>query len=336
VQPQDISSGESELISLGIECLVFERECVPNASNFLLIDEPDVHLHPDLQARFARFIEELASAGKFSLLIATHSTALLGAMSEDSQTRLAFMRFGETEITFSPVGDAHRKVLPVFGAHPLSNVFNQAPVLLVEAEDDERIWQQAVRSARGAIKVYPCGVDGINELAAFEAEVVKILESVYDFAVGFSLRDRDLGPTEISDLGPIKRLRLNCRSAENLLVSDEVLARADLSWGVLQSRIDEWLTSNTTHPHYAAMRAFQGTGFDRSNSDLKEIRNDLVGLMGSNKPWEVLVGQTIAGLGGDPGNIAPCSIRTFLGSRVCQLLLGFSPSHTEPASLTLA
>jgi energy-coupling factor transporter ATP-binding protein EcfA2 len=202
VQPNDISSGESELISLGIECLVFERECTAGRPNFLLIDEPDVHLHPDLQARFAHFIEELVSSGKFSLLIATHSTALLGAMSEDSRTRLAFMRFGETDITFAPVGDAHRKVLPVFGAHPLSNVFNQAPVLLVEGDDDERIWQQAIRSAGGAIKVYPCGVDGISELAVFEAEVAKILDAVYDNGIGYSLRDRDAGPTEINDLGP--------------------------------------------------------------------------------------------------------------------------------------
>lgn len=78
VQPQDISSGESELISLGIECLVFERECGSDKPNFLLIDEPDVHLHPDLQARFARFIEGLVCSGKFSLLIATHSRGASG------------------------------------------------------------------------------------------------------------------------------------------------------------------------------------------------------------------------------------------------------------------
>lgn len=248
-------------------------------------------------------------------------------MSEDSQTRLAFMRFGETDITFAPVGDAHRKVLPVFGAHPLSNVFNQAPVLLVEGDDDERIWQQAVRSANGRIKVYPCGVDGITELAAFESEVAKILESVYDTAVGFSLRDRDQGPSEIDDLGLIKRLRLSCRSAENLILTDEVLARQELSWEALKARVEQWLTSNSNHPHHSAMQAFRETRFDRKNADLKEIRNDLVGLMGSNKPWEVLVGQAIAGLTDESASVAPCSLQEFLGHRVCQLLLGFPTKH---------
>jgi len=49
LQPSQISSGESELISLAIECSVFEKMCKPEKINFLLLDEPDVHLHPDLQ-----------------------------------------------------------------------------------------------------------------------------------------------------------------------------------------------------------------------------------------------------------------------------------------------
>src|SRR5690606_25385247 len=113
---------------------------------------------------------------------------------------------------------------PVFGAHPLSNAFNQAPVLLVEGDDDERIWQQAVRSANGRLKVYPCTVDGVGQLTSFERDVVRILDAVYDDAIGYSLRDRDSDPLEITDLGPLKRMRLNCRAAENLLLTDEVIA----------------------------------------------------------------------------------------------------------------
>jgi len=58
------------------------------------------------------------------------------------------MRPGDTDLQFAPIDDGLRKVLPVFGAHPLSNIFNQAPVLLLEGDDDERIWQQAVRSSQ--------------------------------------------------------------------------------------------------------------------------------------------------------------------------------------------
>lgn len=326
VQPQEISSGESELISLGIECLVFEKEAQPGKLNLLLIDEPDIHLHPDLQARFARFVEEIVAGSDVSILIATHSTALLGAMSDDQRTYLAFMRFGETDITFSPATDAHRRVLPVFGAHPLSNVFNQAPVLLVEGEDDERVWQQAVRSARGRIKVYPCAVDGLPELKRFEQEVSRILLAVYDDAIGFSLRDRDGDPTEIEDIGPVKRMRLHCRAAENLLLSDDVLTSVGITWEQLQARIETWLVNNAAHPHHAAMQAFADLGYDRLNGDLKEIRNDLVGLMGSNKPWEVIVGQALASQRNLPPIPAPTSLAAFLGPLVCQRLLALTPT----------
>jgi ABC-type multidrug transport system ATPase subunit len=324
VQPQDISSGESELMSLGIECLVFEKEAVAGKLNMLLIDEPDVHLHPDLQARFAQFVEAMVARSDVTVLIATHSTALLGAMSDEPETHLAFMRYGEVNLDFSQATDARRRVLPVFGAHPLSNVFNQAPVLLLEGEDDERIWQQVVRSARGRVKVYPCAVDGLPELRAFEKEVSKILLAVYDNAIGYSLRDRDLDPTEIGDIGPVRRMRLQCRAAENLLLTDDVLSMLGVEWEELRGRIDTWLANNSTHPHHSAMKSFAEGGYNRADGDVKEIRNDLVGLMGTNKPWEVIVGQAIASQRSSTG-VSEASMASFLGSLVCQRLLGLPP-----------
>ena len=140
-----------------------------------------------------------------------------------------------TDINFSPITDSYKKVLPIFGAHPLSNVFNQAPVLLVEGEDDERIWQQAVRSSQWTDK------SSVSVRSRWHYRIkrrsrslrsAKILLSVYgDSAVGFSLRDRDLDPTEIKAIrvGPVKRMRLHCRAAENLLVSDEVLSKLNIT-----------------------------------------------------------------------------------------------------------
>ncbi len=44
------------------------------------------------------------------------------------------------------------------------------------------------------------------------------------------------------------------------------------------------------------MNGFKNGGYNRKNYDIKEIRNDLMGIIGSAKPWEVIIGQTIAGL----------------------------------------
>ncbi len=322
VSPDMISSGESELISLGIECLIFSKELVLEKENILFLDEPDVHLHPDLQSRLMQFLTRLLDENDFSVLIATHSTAILGALEAYKNTHLAFMKPLQKDIEFSPISDIYRKILPVFGAHPLSNIFNEAPVLLLEGEDDERIWQQAVRTSLGGIKLYPCACGDVNKLNEFEQETGRIISAVYDDAKAYSLRDRDDSEGSIDDLPPITRMKLSCRSAENLLLSNEVLGSLNLNWDELKNKIDEWIKKNTEHTHYSAMQKFKYQNYDRKNSDIKEIRNDLMGIIGSPKPWEVVVGQVIATLNWDEQTdfSKDGSIYNFLGEKVVRNL----------------
>lgn len=318
-----ISSGESELISLGIECLIFSRECISDKENILFLDEPDVHLHPDLQVRLMHFLKDLVSESNFKVLIATHSTAILGALESYNDTNLAFLTFDQKEADFKTISEVYRKVLPVFGAHPLSNIFNKAPILLVEGEDDERIWQQAVRSSGGKIKIYPCSVDSVSNMNDFEQEAQKIIQTVYDNAKGYSLRDKDDSTDEIGDLLPIVRMKLCCRNAENLLLVDEVLNTLSVTWDQMKERIETWLRTNTQHPHFSIMNGFKNGGHDRKNYDIKEIRNDLMGIIGSAKPWEVAVGQTIAGLSWDDRTNfdEDGKILSYLGKKVSENLI---------------
>lgn len=315
-----ISSGESELLSLAIEMLAFRKECDNAKQNFLFIDEPDVHLHPDLQHRLAKFILGTFKTDKVSVFIATHSTALLGALGDHVNSRVAFMRRGDTTLNFTGITDAYRNILPIFGAHPLSNVFNEAPILLIEGEDDERIWQQAIRSARGKIRAFPCEVEGLPHMIEYERDADNIMQSVYDNARGYSIRDCDAGPSEIDNLGCIVRMRLGCRSAENLMLADDSLVLIGKTWEDLKSLIVAWLGKNETHPFFEDVKCFADGGFDRRNSNLKEIRNILIGLI-SSKPWEVLVGQAIARLAMHGGPGGGDSLREYLGNKICEMLL---------------
>lgn len=297
--PDQISSGESELISLGIEVLSFGKECDSSKENILFLDEPDVHLHPDLQVRLMTFLQDLVTTTNATIIISTHSTAILGALNDYEHIHVAFMQKGNKDLAFEGVTDAYKKVLPVFGAHPLSNLFNQAPVLIVEGEDDERIWQKAVRSSAGRIKIYPCSTDeGISKMKEFEEDAEKIISAVYDSAKAFSLRDKDDIETteELNDLPHVVRLRLSCRSAENLILSDEALQSIGKDWSETQQLFDTWLVSNVSHIHYQNMKDFKDGGYDRKDFSLKEIRNDIMGIFGISKPWEVVVGQTVASL----------------------------------------
>ncbi len=320
-EPNTLSSGESELLSVAIEILsfAFEANHPDNAAKqaFLLLDEPDVHLHPDLQGRLMGLLVEAVRATKVTTIIATHSTAILGGLSE-ADFCVAFMNKKASELNFRRISDELKRVVPVFGAHPLSNVFNQNPVLLVEGDDDMRIWQQAVRSSQGRLKIWPCPVGDIQSLNAHEKTASEVIGSVYDAAHAFSLRDRDDHPYEIEDLPHVTRMRLNCRTAENLLLTDDVLQIMETSWPTLQKKIADWIAVNESHCHRADMQVF-AEKWDRRNGSIKRLRNTILGITGYSKDWEIAVGQAMAGLG-PAAEKGDGSLADFIGPKACQAL----------------
>jgi energy-coupling factor transporter ATP-binding protein EcfA2 len=319
---ENLSSGESELISLAIEILAFSygSETHKGKTSYLFLDEPDVHLHPDLQERLVRVLTQAVHSRDIVVIIATHSTAILGALSDNTDAHVGFTVTGKDETTFLPIGDSLRNVLPIFGAHPLSNVFNKRPILLLEGEDDERIWQQAVRTSRGGLQLWPCPAGDIQSLDEYENQVEAIAESVYDNAKAFSLRDRDDNPYEIEDKPIVQRMRLNCRSSENLIVSDDVLASMNTNWATMQNKIEDWLRNYPDHPQNPDMRVLHDRGYERQNAQLKSVRNVLMMIAGSQKPWEVAVGQAIAGLLIKPGMTGENSLAAYLGPKLVEAL----------------
>jgi ABC-type multidrug transport system ATPase subunit len=319
---ENISSGEAELISLAIEVLVFALQADDDGLNILLMDEPDLHLHPDLQHRFARFVAHRTAQDSKVLLLATHSTSMVAALLDNVDVRVSFMRSGDRTLQFREISELHNKVLPVFGAHPLSQVFNESPVLLVEGEDDERVWQQAVRSSNGGLRLYPRSVGGVDRLDEFEPEVAEILRALYDNPVGYSLRDGDDTPgEEVVDIPPLVRLKLNCRAAENLLLSDDVLHSMGTDWPGLQAKIEAWLATVDQHQAREAMELFRDSGYDRRCADLKELRTLLVALAGVTRPWEVVVGARLAQVTRGQESKGEHDIHTYLGPAVLERLL---------------
>ena len=323
IAPANISSGESELISLAIECLAFGLGGADGGSSCLILDEPDVHLHPDLQARFMRFLNALVSENPgLVVIMATHSTAILGELSRYAATTVSPMTAGQTSLDFEPIDEAYRRVLPVFGAHPLTSIFRESPILLVEGTDEDRIWQQAGRSSEGKISFYPIDTGGVDSMSEYEDRVLKITAAVYDGAVAYSLRDRDGGVESIDDRPPLVRMRLSCRASENLILTDEVLGRAGTDWLEVSAKIATWVTSNPNHSKAAVMQQFVASGLDRRAFDLKDVRMILVAdILQSNRPWEVIVGQAIGKMSPEAlSNTSEGSLAAFLGEKVVQVI----------------
>lgn len=329
----NISSGESELVSLAIECLAFDLACQPGKQNILFLDEPDVHIHPDLQAKLMHFLKQLVDSKKFIVVVATHSTAILGALENYEYVYFEFMKKGQKILKFKKVLEEYKSIVPIFGAHPLSNIYCSMPIFLLEGEDDVWIWQKAIRTSGGELKIFPCSVDGLAEMLRYEQAVSEIIGSVYDTdtVMAYSLRDRDKTPdgNNLDDFGKydkLKRFMLDCRCAENLFLTDQVLAKLGMDWSKMVNEIDTWIQNNTTHQAHTYMKKFQQNGYDRKRfEDIKEIINILVGLI-TKKPWQVTVGQEVGELvksTNEPDLTVVHSLANYLGKSLTDWLRSF-------------
>ncbi len=319
--PEDqISSGEAELIALSIEVLVFARET--KADKVLLLDEPDVHLHPDLQQKFVAFIQAVAEEFDFKVAVATHSTAIIGAF--DNQAELQIVPItsrDQSDFRHFSFSRICHNILPVFGAHPLSTQFNRSPVLLIEGEDDKRVIDQLIRSSGGSFSFSPCVVGSVDEMIKWEKWLNDFLPSIYDSPKGYSLRDLDnSAQAEIDDFGCVCRARLNCYAIENILLTDECFATCGLNANTFHKLIDEWVENNSKHPASAPLKDLSDKFDDRRTTKIKDIRNVLVALLGTTKPWEVLVGQLLAERANGKNSIRH-SVREYLGPGVITKLL---------------
>ena len=316
-----ISSGEAEFIAQAIEVLVYSRADDPH--KILLLDEPDVHLHPDLQTRFVQFIERTAVARDFTVVIATHSTAICAGFSPDADLQIVPVK-SRKQTNFesferSRVAD---ELLPIFGAHPLSRVFNESPVILVEGEDDRRVIEQMVRSSQGRMKRSPCVVGTVNEMAKWEEWLSKFLPSIYDSPRSFSLRDGDSNAGGLMDDLPfVTRARLNCCSMENLLLCDESLAAAGADANRLREALERFQQTFPDHACAPDLRGLLQKFEQRRTIKVKSMRNVFLAALGLSKPWEVHVGQVLANSGSSIAN-GEHSIRHYLGEKANQVLRG--------------
>ncbi|MDN4015504.1 AAA family ATPase [Zwartia panacis] len=321
-QPLDeanISSGESELIALAIEVLVFSRQSMAN--KMLLLDEPDVHLHPDLQQRFTSFVETVAVAHDLRVVIATHSTAIIGAFSKSADLQIVPIskRDQSDFATFSRSGVCE-EILPIFGAHPLSTAFNRSPIVLVEGDDDRRVLEQVIRSGGGRFALAPCVVGSVTELSDWEDWLNRFLPVLYDTPKAFSLRDLDdAQEADINDLDHVRRIRLNCYAVENLLLSDQVLTAHGFSADAFRTALQARVERIPDHKYTGALRALVDDFENRRTRNIKDVRNILVAELGSNKPWEVLLGQLIAAEVATV-NLSEHSIQTYLGPKAMTYL----------------
>ncbi|MGH8397044.1 MAG: AAA family ATPase [Gammaproteobacteria bacterium] len=327
ITPDQLSSGESETIALASETLHFFRTIDASKLNVLLLDEPDVHQHPDLQARFGQYLlDQLESLdekkqAKVVICIATHSTPLVCSLASSAHTSLGTKEFDSDTVVLSPMSDQIKKIAPFFG-HPLSLSLSSDPMLILEGEDDERVWQQVAQSSQGRVRLFPVLAHSVDQQSELETFSGKMLNALYDKPIAYSLRDGDGVTGTLAKVGPVIRFRLQCYAIENTLVTTECLNKLGVDWSKFQILVASWLEKNNGHKDAALLKKLTSSEGRLRHEKIKDIRNLVVSIAGSKTPWEVIVGQAlVATIGTTSKPSDPFALLTYVGKEVAEQLL---------------
>jgi predicted ATPase len=321
---EQLSSGEAQLMTIAIDILTIAAiwDIQNTTTRIILVDEPDAHIHPDLQVRFADFIIRIAARYKLQVVIATHSTTLLAAVGQFGSTAASviYLDRANTDFVATPFTAVLKELAACLGGHALMGPLFGIPILLVEGDDDYRIWSQVPRHHVVSFAVIPTHGEEIKQYQKTLERVFAALREKKNAPAGFALIDGDKGIPQANEKAPqdhIRFIQLQCHEAENLYLTDEVLASLGINWQQAAAKIV------AAAPNHGAKQALlqSATTWNRHEVDIKTIIEEIALALDEKRVhWTIRVARAI-GSSRPQGQIA-----TFLGDHVIEALWGRAPS----------
>jgi len=286
-----LSSGESQILTLGLDlllmCNIWKLE---EKEGILLVDEPDPHIHPDLQQRFAKFLVQLYDEYGCKIFVATHSTTMLSSIGHygGENTSVVYLDNSKEDQFAIKFNEILQKLSTCLGGHALMGPLFEFPLLLVEGDDDYRIWSEVPRHQGVQIAVIPCNG---NEIYDYQKILEKLFSSIHDSPSnsGFALLDSDKSKPTTSQ-NHIKFIKLNCHESENLYLTDELLSALNLVWDSACQKVEE--ESN----NFLSKEEFLKTirTWNRKTIDCKNYINELQKILDDkNLVWTHRLGKEL-------------------------------------------
>ena len=134
---EHIASGTKEILHL-----ITLLHTTPDG-RLLLIEEPEIHLHPDAVHKFLYLVEKISGENHKQVLITTHSSVLLDAIPFD-KVFIVLKESGKTTVEQLKGQQAVEKMLSQAGVSKSWLLLSKMPLflLIVEGRDDNKIWRQ--------------------------------------------------------------------------------------------------------------------------------------------------------------------------------------------------
>jgi len=317
-----LSSGEAQVLTIALDVLTIAAmwDIQGNDKRLILIDEPDAHIHPDLQVRLADFLVRVADRFKLQIIVASHSTTLLAAFGQFGADAASVIYLDRTKSDFkaSPFSKETKELAACLGGHALMGPLFGVPLLLVEGDDDYRIWSQVPRYHVASFSVIPTNGDEIKQYQKSLETILAALREPGNLA-GFALLDGDKELPQANAQSPQNHIQFNrlaCHEAENLFLTDEVLALLGTNWQQAGAAIAA--KANEYGEKAAALAG--AAGWDRKTVDIHELINQITQILDlKNVHWTIRVARAI-------GQQRPIGqLLEFLGADIVNALWGPAP-----------
>ncbi|MBD2667021.1 AAA family ATPase [Richelia sinica] len=199
-----------------------------NRPNILLVEEPEIHLHPALETSMMRYLKTIGK--DCQIFITTHSTNFL----DTAEMRNVYLasRDNSTTIQLINVEEAEQSVPRELGIR-LSSLFMFDRLVFVEGPTDEDVIREwaficGINLAQASVGFVPMG--GVRNLAHFATEATINFLSKRRVSVFFMLDRDEREESEIKHLtmqlgNKAKLIVLNKRELENYLLSPKAIAK---------------------------------------------------------------------------------------------------------------
>lgn len=169
VNVTELSAGEK-----GIIHFIFSIHGYDLENGVMIIDEPEIHLHPQIQEKYIDILNEAMEDMKMQFIIATHSPILVNSKTIDSVKRFYKNNDDFTEIITSKNTPKHYNLIKYLDYTKATQVMFSDHVILVEGESDAYTYRHYYEDFKVRKKIsknlnfiHIVGVDAYNQWKKF-------------------------------------------------------------------------------------------------------------------------------------------------------------------------
>jgi ABC-type cobalamin/Fe3+-siderophores transport system ATPase subunit len=240
IELDDLSSGEKAVVALMFPFIESQAENIMVGENSVsqetptvLIDEPELHLHPALQSNLVAYLRELSVSNEAQFILCTHSTTIIDSAAE-----------GELFVLTPPATTGGNQLLPVASSQEKLEMIRELtgsaytvtrcrPIVYVEGETvggkapaDQRVLELLVPESKSWVLVPAHGRDqAIRAATDLRQPALTGLPGLLVFA----LVDSDQGHLDSEDWV----IEWEVAMQENLLLD------ADALWEIIQPHLSQ-------------------------------------------------------------------------------------------------